>query len=101
MVFLIITSLHVGSDESRGLFKNGVCTAEVFLVMCIEILPPQTLHHRWSHRKLISPRWHRISNDLARCGIRRHREKCTWKFKMFRREFRRYGKEVFTKFYEG
>src|SRR5258705_11329432 len=101
MVFLIVVSLQVGSDESRSLSKNGVYTAEVFFVLCIKILPPQTLHHPRGHCKLISPRRHWISNDLARCWIRRHREKCAWKFKMFCREFRCYGKEVFTNFYEG
>src|SRR5713101_1722915 len=101
MVFLIIVSLHVGSDESRGLSKNGVYTAEVFFVLCIQILPPQTLRHPRGHCKLISPRRHWISYDLARRWIRRHRKKSTWKFEMLCREFRCYGKEVLTELYEG
>jgi hypothetical protein len=40
VVFLIIISLYVGSDESRGLSQNWVYTVEIVFVLCIEILPP-------------------------------------------------------------
>jgi hypothetical protein len=40
VVFLIITSLYVGSDESRGLSQNWVYAVEIVFVLGIEILPP-------------------------------------------------------------
>src|ERR1700745_2056495 len=100
MVFVIVSPFNVGCDELRGLFYNWVSAVEIVFILCIEILPPQTLDHPWGHSKLIGPRRHWISYDLARRWVRRYRKHSAWKSEMFCREFRGDGQEVLAEFYE-
>ena len=68
----VVVSLDVGSDEFRSRAQNWVHSLEIFPILRIEKLPPQTLDHPRSHCKLISPRRHRISYDLAGRRVRRY-----------------------------